>query len=135
MGLIRALTGLGLVLLLQACTEPLATLGPTPPGEGITIYIHASFIGASQALNVDVSNLEKVEGPCTNQGEGEAPTWSDCISSIRVEQGWKATLYRDRDFKGESVTITESALDLREMRGPCDGSFNDCVSSIRVTRD
>ena len=134
MGFIRALPGLVLVLLLQGCSDPLATLGPTPPGEGITIYIHASFIGSSQALNVDVSDLEKVEGPCTHFGEGEEPTWSDCISSIRVEEGWSATLYRDDDFKGESVTITQSAVDLRELRGPCDGSFNDCVSSIRVRR-
>jgi hypothetical protein len=31
-------------------------------------------------------------------------------------------------------TITADAPDLTRIAGPCDGSFNDCVSSIRVTR-
>jgi hypothetical protein len=134
MRLLRVLSVPVLALSLHSCSEPIATLGPTPAGEGITIYIHAGFIGSSQALSVDVTNLEKVEGPCTSRQEGEQPTWGDCISSIRVEEGWSATLYRDDDFKGERVTLTESALDLRDLRGPCDGSFNDCVSSIRIRR-
>jgi hypothetical protein len=44
------------------------------------------------------------------------------------------TLYRDDDFKGRSVTLTADTPNLRELPGPCDGSFNDCVSSIRVTK-
>ena len=119
---------------LPACTEPLRTLGPTPAGEGITIYIHSEYVGSSQALNVDVRNLDKVEGPCSRGEEGESPTWSDCISSIRVAEGWSATLYRDRDFKGRSVTVTSDTPNLRELPGPCEGSFNDCVSSIRLER-
>jgi hypothetical protein len=134
MRLIRVLSVPVLTLSLLSCSESLLTLGPTPAGEGVTIYIHAGFIGPSQAINVDVIDLEKVEGPCTSRQEGEQPTWGDCISSIRVEQGWSATLYRDDDFKGESITLAESALDLRDLRGPCDGSFNDCVSSIRIRR-
>jgi hypothetical protein len=131
----RDLSVLALVLLLQACTEPLRTLGPTPSGEGITIYIHAGFAGSSQALHLDVRDLEKVEGPCSRGEEGEQPTWSDCISSIQVMAGWSATLYRDRDFKGSSVTVSSDTGNLRELPGPCDGSFNDCVSSIKVVRD
>ena len=53
-------------VLIPACTERLDIPGPTPVGEGITLYIHADFAGASQALNVDVSNLGKIEGPCTD---------------------------------------------------------------------
>jgi len=126
---------LGSVLVCLACTDPLDTLGPTPPGEGITIYIHASFAGSAQTVNVDVPDLEKVEGPCSSGQSGAEPTWSDCISSIEVLDGWKATLYRDRDFKGGNVTISSNQPNLSELPGPCDGSFNDCVSSIRIPRE
>ena len=123
-----------IALLIPGCTKPLDTLGPTPAGEGATIYIHAGFAGSSQALNQDVGDLEKVEGPCTHGEEGEKPTWSDCMSSVRVESGWRVTLYRDRDFKGNSVSLTTDTPNLGALPGPCDGSFNDCVSSIKVSR-
>ena len=123
-----------LSLLVPGCTEPLAVLGPTPVGEGITLYIHADFAGASQALNVDVGNLEEIEGPCTEGEEGEEPTWSDCVSSVRVVPGWRVTLYRDSDFRGQNITLTADTPNFRMLPGPCDGSFNDCVSSIRVSK-
>jgi len=121
-------------LLLPACTDPLVTLGPTPPNEGITFYLHAGFSGPSQAVNVDVRDLSKVEGPCTGGAEGEQPTWSDCISSLRVIEGWRVTLYEDEDFQGRNVSVTADAPDLSALSGPCSGSFNDCVSSLKVTR-
>jgi hypothetical protein len=130
----RTLVLLGLTLWIPGCSDPLEVLGPTPAGEGITIYLHADYAGPSQAINHDVGDLEKVEGPCTHGAEGEEPTWNDCMSSVRVEPGWSVTLYRDDDFKGRSVTLTADTPNLRELPGPCDGSFNDCVSSIRVTR-
>jgi len=130
----RRLCVLLFALALPACTEPLEPLGPTPPGEGVTIYIHSNFAGTAQSINVDIRDLEKVEGPCSRGEQGEKPTWSDCVSSVRVVEGWTATLYRDHDFKGSSVTLTADAPNLRVLPGPCDGSFNDCVSSIRVAR-
>ena len=129
-----ALCSLAPVVVFLSCSDDLATLGPTPPGEGITIYIHANFVGSSQAINIDVPDLDKVEGPCLYGDEAQAATWSDCISSVRVNEGWAVTLYRDRDFKGSSITLTTDTPNLREQSGPCDGSFNDCVSSIRVVR-
>ena len=122
-------------LLLPACETGLRTLGPTPSGQGVAIFVHANFTGTSQTLDVDVRDLAKVEGPCSRGGEGEKPTWHDCVSSVRVEPGWTATLYRDKDFKGRSVTLTADAPNLDELPGPCDGTFNDCVSSMRVTRE
>jgi len=130
----RTLVLLELTLWIPGCSDPLEVLGPTPAGEGITIYLHADYAGPSQAINHDVGDLEKVEGPCTHGAEGEEPTWNDCMSSVRVEPGWSVTLYGDDDFKGRSVTLTADTPNLRELPGPCDGSFNDCVSSIRVTR-
>jgi hypothetical protein len=121
-------------LLLPACSEPLVTLGPTPPNEGVTFYIHAGFSGPSQAVNLDVRDLARVEGPCTGGAEGEQPTWGDCISSLRVIDGWRATLYEDKDFQGRNVTVTADTPDLTALPGPCSGTFNDCLSSLKVTR-
>ena len=133
MPLARTLPLVVLALLLPACTEPLETLGPTPSDQGITFYIHAGFAGTAQGVN-DFADLGKVEGPCTKGGEGERPTWSDCISSLRVVSGWTATLYEDKDYGGRSVTVTADTPDLGRLPGPCDGSFNDCVSSLKVSR-
>jgi hypothetical protein len=132
--LARTSMPLVLALLIPACTTPLEPLGPTPAGEGATIYLHAGFAGTSQAVNHDVVDLGKVEGPCSNGEEGEQPTWSDCMSSVHIEPGWTVTLYRDRDYKGNSVRLTADSPNLTDLPGPCKGSFNDCVSSIRVSR-
>ena len=119
---------------LAAC-ESVSSLAPTPAGEGIVIFLHADFAGPAQALNVDVPDLGRVEGACSSGGEGETPSWSDCVSSVKVNAGWTATLYRDKDYKGASVTVSADTPSLRDLRGPCDkDSFNDCVSSIRVRR-
>ena len=134
MRIARPLSLFVLSLLIAGCTEPLDVLGPTPAGDGVTLYIHADFIGASQAVDVDVADLDKVEGPCTHAEEGERPTWSDCLSSVRVAPGWRVTLYRDKEFEGRSVTLTADTPNLRVLPGPCDGNFNDCVSSIRVSK-
>ena len=83
----RTLALLVLAVLIPGCSEPLEILGPTPAGEGITIYLHANYAGPSQAVNHDVNDLEEVEGPCTHGGEGEVPTWSDCVSSA-ASRAW-----------------------------------------------
>ena len=98
------------------------------------IFLHADFLGASQALNVDVQDLTRIQGPCSSGAEGEVPSWGKCVSSVRVLPGWSATFYRDEDFKGRSITLTADTPKLQNLPGPCDGSFNDCVTSIRVTR-
>ena len=124
-----------LALAIGACSDSdILILGPTPLDEGIILYLHADFAGPSQALNVDVRDLTRVEGPCSGGAEGETPTWTDCVSSIRVLPGWSATLFEDEDYKGESLTITADTPNLRNIPGPCDDSFNDCVRSIRVRR-
>jgi hypothetical protein len=133
MGVVVRLSSCVLLVVIVSACEKLAVLGPTPPGEGVTFFIHANFTGSAQAVNVDIRDLDKVEGPCANGGDDAAePTWSDCISSLQVSAGWSATLYRDRDFRGESLRLTADVPDLHELPGPCDGSFNDCVSSMRV---
>jgi hypothetical protein len=121
--------------LVPACTEPLDILGPAPADAGIVIYIHSEFRGTSQSVAADVANLGHVEGPCA-KGDDESVelTWDDCVSSIKVMPGWGATLYRDRDFRGASTAVVGDTLNLSAISGSCDGSFNDCVSSLRVYR-
>lgn len=124
-----------LALLLPACGSGLQPLGPTAVDEGIVVYIHSGFRGSSQAIAADVANLGKVEGPCA-KGDGESTTlsWDDCISSIRVMPGWGVTVYRDREFKGATIELTADSLDLSAITGSCSGSYNDCISSLRVSR-
>ena len=43
-------------------------------------------------------------------------------------------LYADENFEGRRMTITSDTPDLSILPGPCDRTFNDCVRSIRVTR-
>lgn len=121
-------------LMLAGCGSDLTVLGPTPPEQGIVIFVHADYAGSSQAVNVDVHDLTRTEGPCSSGAEGEEPTWKKCVSSVRVFPGWSATLYRDEDFKGASITLSADTPNLRDLPGPCDGSFNDCVRSIRVMK-
>ena len=130
----RTFLPLLLPLTISCSSEPFEILGPTPVDEGITFYLHADFTGPSQAVNHDVGNLSTVEGPCSSGAEGETPTWSRCVSSVRVAPGWTVTLYRDSEFRGRSVTLTSKAPNLKELPGPCEGTFNDCVSSMKVAR-
>ncbi len=122
------------VALAAAACGSIPALGPTPADQGVVMYVHADFAGPSQALNIDVPDLGKVQGSCTSGAEGETPTWSDCVSSVKVMPGWSATLYRNANYKGESVSVTADTPNLRNLPGPCRDTFNDCVSSIRVTR-
>ena len=123
-----------LAFLIPACGS-FERLGPTPLDEGVIFYIHADFVGSSQQVDADVADFGDVEGPCVTSSEDSATaTWDDCISSIRVLPGWRATLYRDKNFKGASIDVIEDLHDLKQVSGPCSGSFNDCASSIRVSR-
>src|SRR5262245_42502837 len=88
-----------LALVIPACGS-LERLGPTPLDEGVVFYIHADFVGSAQQVNTDVADLGEVEGPCVEgSDDSTSATWDDCISSIRVLPGWKATIYRDPDFR------------------------------------
>jgi hypothetical protein len=52
-----------------------------------------------------------------------------------VAPGWQALLYRDDDFDGDLLRVTQDVPNLTLSRGDCDkGGFNDCVTSIRLIR-
>lgn len=115
---------------------------PTSPGEkALTVFVDRNYEGSWHDVFADWSNLKSVGGSCnqvTVVTGGTTTTsggdWDDCISSIRLSPGWVAILYRDRNFSGPTLEITEDIPNLRNLPGPCDHGFDDCVSSIRVSK-
>ena len=132
-----ALAGAAL-LLLGGCRKELP-MAPSTLDRGIVVYEHANYLGESAHLVRDVKDLKAFKGPCIefeSSGPGVTGTtdhWNDCISSIQVAPGWRATLYRDDDFKGDRLETGENHSNLQLAPGRCDkGGFNDCTTSIRV---
>lgn len=129
----------GLALVLAGCEKELP-VAPSDWATGIIIYEHANYLGEDALVDKDISNLKDYKGPCgetsgTGTSESTTYSWKNCISSIRVAPGWKATLYEDTNFKGKSVEIATDASNLQLVAGDCDhGGFNDCTESIRISR-
>ena len=102
----------------------------------MTIYIDSLYRGQSVTLGGDVADFRDLRGPCnlSSDAVGGSGDFDDCISSMRIPDGWTATVFRDRDFRGASATYTADVHDLDVVPGPCDPGFNDCISSIRIAR-
>ena len=117
---------------------------PTAPSDlasGIVVYEDANYLGRSAHITEDIRDLRDVRGPCEHY-ESEAAgggrytyDWNDCISSVRVAPGWRATLYRDGGYRDDELAITADVPNLQLVNHDCphDG-LNDCVTSIRVRR-
>jgi len=134
------LTGAILLLALAVAACELKSL-PTAPSEltsGLTIYLDANYLGESALLTHSIDDLGDFKGPCEHtESIGTTTTttfdWEDCVSAVRIAQGWRATLYRDREFKGESVEVAADVANLQLVAGGCNhDGMNDCVSSIKV---
>jgi hypothetical protein len=110
--------------------------------KALTVFVDRDYGGSWHDVTGDWANLNSVGGPCnqvtTANGSGGTTTsggnWDDCVSSIRLSPGWVATGYRDRNFSGPTFEITQDIPNLRNIAGPCDHGFDDCLSSIRVSR-
>jgi hypothetical protein len=48
--------------------------------------------------------------------------------------GYYARIYGDRNFRGAVLEVTQDIPDLGALRGDCSGSYDDCISSIRVVK-
>ena len=111
-------------------TQPIVTFG-----EGVTLYPDSLFRGERVTLGGNVADLSELRGPCGGDSDNNQPSaYDDCVSSLRVPDGWAAVVFRDRDFKGASATYTADVPDLDLVAGPCNPGFNDCVSSIKMFR-
>ena len=117
---------------------------PAAPSElstGITVYEHANFLGESAHITADTSDLSDFRGPCEHSdtdANGVSSTshdWNDCISSIRVAPGWRATIYRGSGYHDDALDVSADVSNLQLVRGDCphDG-LNDCISSVRVRK-
>jgi hypothetical protein len=133
----RLSSGFARALLAAAIVGTACSAGPTQPtapfGQGVSLYPDSLYRGKTVTIDGDVSNLTRLRGPCAGS-EDEPSHFDDCISSLLIPAGWSATLFRDRNFGGASVTYTEDGPDLDVVAGPCRPGFNDCISSIRVQR-
>jgi hypothetical protein len=124
------------LLLLPGCGERLPT-APAALATGIAVHEDANFSGESAHITRDLSDLSAFFGPCRHPDPDpdypDTYDWEDCISSVRVAPGWRARLYRDRGYRGDSLDITADVPDLQLAPGNCSkGGLNDCVSSVRL---
>ena len=125
----------GAVVILTVLSGCELTL-PVAPSElttGIVVYEHANYVGQSAHITTDIKDLRSINrGPCRTE---ESADWSDCISSVRVAPGVRATLYRDPNFRGESLEVSADTANLQLEKGSCShGGLNDCVTSIQLGR-
>jgi hypothetical protein len=118
-------------VMLVGCSGP--TLPTANYGQGVTLYPDSIYRGDRVTVNGDVGDLSKLKGPC-QKSEDEASTYDDCVSSLHVPEGWTVTIFRDRGFAGGSATFSSDVADLNDVIGPCKRGFNDCVSSVKITR-
>ena len=131
----RTLALSAMLVALCACGSALPTQPVVAFGEGVTLYPDSLYRGERVTLGGDVADLSKLRGPCSENEDSNPPSaCDDCVSSLRVPDGWAAIVFRDRNFSGASATYTADVPDLDLVPGPCRPGFNDCVSSIKVFR-
>ena len=129
--------GVVLAVLGAGCERPELPMSPTTPSDGIVLFEHANFLGNSAYITGDIPDLREFKGPCVHGGGDDAAfDWNDCVSSVRVAPGWRATIYKDTNYRDDSLEITADAPNLQLVPGDCDhAGLNDCISSVRVRRE
>ncbi|MFX0137805.1 MAG: hypothetical protein ACFFDN_29460 [Candidatus Hodarchaeota archaeon] len=80
--------------------------------DSVIIYEHQNFGGASQILTEGTYNVD------------DLTIGDDKLSSLRVNYGFKVTLFEHPDFMGDIMIVTSDTPDV--------GTFNDKTSSIIV---
>jgi hypothetical protein len=131
----RGIWALAISLILCACGGGPAAPSPADIGDGVTIFADPQFRGLSTILPADVEDLDDLVAGCYKGGTFDFHVnFDDCISSLRIPPGRKVTVYEDPRYRGDSVTFMSDVTDLEDVRGPCGGDWDDCISSIRVSR-
>jgi hypothetical protein len=94
----------------------------TPQGQGICVYDHRDYQGREECF-----------GAGTNVNDlARAGNWSDRIQSIRVFGGSRAVLYRDIQFRGDSIVIDRDVPDLSQVSGQNFRNWSKQISSLAV---
>jgi len=126
---------IGLAVINPGCSNPELPMSPSSFTTGIILYEHANFLGNSAHITSDVRDLRDFTGPCVHDdGSGSVTRdWNDCVSSVKVAPGWRATLYRGTNFGDDSLDVFEDVPNLQLVNADCpNDGLNDCVSSVRV---
>ena len=135
----RGLT-IGLLIGVTGCQgAPSLPTAPSDLTSGVSIYEHANFLGDSALLTISYDDLSDFKGPCEHsESDANGTTsvtfdWNDCVSSVKVAQGWRAIIYRDSNYRGQSLDVAADLPNLQLAAGTCshDG-LNDCVTSIKI---
>ena len=115
---------------LSACGETPVQPAPTA---GVTVYQHDNYGGQQRNFVHDQESFFELVGPCGGIDPNAPRTWGNCVTSIKIAEGWEATVYERDDYGGQSLPIVADIPDLRLVGGPCrGGDWNDCITSIRV---
>jgi hypothetical protein len=90
--------------------------------DGICVYDRPDYQGREECWGsgTNIDNLRR------------AGNWSDRISSIRVYGRARAVMYRENNFRGESLSIDRDIPDFSRIRGR---NWNNQVSSIAVQNE
>jgi hypothetical protein len=126
---------IGLSAISSGCSNPELPMSPTSFTSGIILFEHANFLGNSAHITTDVRDLRDFTGPCVHDdGNGSVTRdWNDCVSSVKVAPGWRATIYRGTNFGDDALEVVGDVPNLQLVSGDCDhDGMNDCVSSVRV---
>jgi Peptidase inhibitor family I36 len=138
---VRRAIALGLLIGIGGCEMASLPSAPSDLTSGVSIYEHANFSGDSALLTTSSTNLSDFKGPCehsdtdANGHTSYTYDWNDCMSSVRVAPGWRAVIYRDTNYRGQSLELTADAPNLQLVAGECshDG-LNDCITSVKVIK-
>ena len=84
-------------------------------GDGIAVFEHTNYGGKTKSFGVGNHDITETE-------------FNDIISSIKIQKGYKVTLYQDWKLTGPTVVLTADTPDLRKL------NFNDLISSIKVEK-
>ena len=136
---LRRTLALVVIVGLSGCQLAELPTAPSDLTQGVSIYEDANFLGESALLEADSRDLSDFKGPCEHaESDSNGATtytynWNDCTSSLRLAPGWRAIVYRDTNYRGQSMELTADAPNLQLVAGTCshDG-LNDCISSIKV---
>jgi len=90
--------------------------------DGICVYDRRDFQGREECFEAgqSVNDLAR------------AGNWSDKIQSIRVFGGSRAILYRDIQFRGDSIVVDRDVADLSQVSGQNFRNWNRQISSLAV---
>ncbi|MGX1832301.1 Vps62-related protein [Paenibacillus taichungensis] len=94
---------------------PLAQPAQAAEDNAVMVYQDGDFGGSSQPFGVGQFNVNQLN-----------VVGNDKISSVKVAPGYRLTLYRDKDFSGDTKTLTGDAGWLDD--------FNDATSSLKVEK-